>query len=186
MSFDIYVLVPAGSWPTARQLDDALVKAGYPMRLGNRAEAAWDAPLAPIPGEPIKFKIEDASHAEILGKPVGSEMEMPHEIPMAVVLNGVELDPDFGMEVVEDADAFNSRLLEFDDGPKAQNGDHLIWFSHHVDQRNYNAGMYILAALILSFHGYGFESQGMSHGREAFAKELLDSLYENPIENPFD
>lgn len=51
MSFDIYVHLPARSWPTARQLDEALVAAGYPVRLGARTDTAWDAPLAPVAAE---------------------------------------------------------------------------------------------------------------------------------------
>jgi hypothetical protein len=186
MSFDIYVLVPAQSWPTARQLDDALVAAGYPLRLGARSSVAWDEPLAPVAAEPIRFNVQDANQARALGKPVGAEVEIPREIPMPVVLDDVLLDPDFGMETITDPDAFNSREEDFQDGPVAQFGDYLVWFSHHVDQRNYNAGMYILSALILHFKGHGFERQGMSHGREAFARELLDSLYIDPVENPLD
>lgn len=185
MSFDIYVLVPARSWPTARQLDDALIAAGYPLRLGPRSTLAWDAPLAPVAAEPLRFIVQDANQAQALGQPLGAQVEMPYEIAMPVVLNDVALDPDFGIETLADAEAFNSRLTDFEDGPAAGVGDYLVWFSHHVDQRSYNAGMYILASLILCFDGHGFEMQGMSGGREAFARELLDSLYTDPVENPF-
>lgn len=186
MSFDIYVLVPAGSWPTARELDDALVSMGYPVRLGARSPSAWEAPLAPVAAEPIRFIVENADQAKALGQPVGAQVEMPTELAMPVVLDGVMLDPDFGMEAVTDAEAFNARLSDFADGPSAETGDYLVWFSHHADQRNYNAAMYVLSALILKFNGHGFEPQGMSHGRKAFARELMDSLYPHPIENPFD
>ncbi|MEO7688445.1 MAG: hypothetical protein ABIS51_04100 [Sphingomonas sp.] len=184
MSFDIYVLVPARSWPTARQLDDALLEAGYPVRLGDRSPLAWDAPLAPVAAEPIRFTVQDANQAQILGQPVGAEMEMPHEIVMPVVLDDVVLDPDFCWETLTDVASLNSQLEDIQAGAVAEIGDHLVWFSHHVDQRNYNAGMYILAALILRFDGYGFEMQGASHGREAFVRELLESLYPEPVENP--
>lgn len=105
---------------------------------------------------------------------------------MPVALDGAALDPDFGMEMITDPEALNARLQEFADAPVAEAGDHLLWFSHHVDQRHYNAGMYILSALILKFDGYGFAPQGMSHGREAFVGELMTSLYPAPVENPFD
>lgn len=104
---------------------------------------------------------------------------------MPVVLDGSALDPDFGMEAVTDAQALNAQLGSFQDGPVAELGDLLVWFSHHSDQRNYNAAMYILSTLIINFGGHGFEMQGMSHGRESFARELLDSLYPDPVENPF-
>jgi hypothetical protein len=185
MSFDIYVLVAAQSWPTARQLDDALVSAGYPLRLGARSDAEWMGPLAPVAAEPIRFVVRDENQARILDQPIGTQVEMPHEIAMPVILDGEDLDPDFGMETVFDAENLNAKLREFENGPAAESGDQLVWFSHHVDQRNYNAGMYILAALILRFDGHGFETQGMSHGQNAFAQELLDSLYSNPIKNPF-
>lgn len=185
MSFDIYVLVPARSWPTARQLDDAIIAASYPVRLGPRSAEAWEVSLAPVPAEPFRFVIQDANQANALGQPIGSEVEIPNEIAMPAVLDGTALDPDFGMEVIADLEEFNSRMADFKDVPLADAGDHLIWFSHHSDQRNYNAAMYILAVLILNFSGYGFEWQGMSHGRDLFAQELLDSLYENPVEDPF-
>lgn len=105
---------------------------------------------------------------------------------MPISLNGVDLDPDFGIETVTEADAFNLRLADFEAGPGAEVSDQLVWFSHHVNQLNHNAGMYVLSALILQFEGHGFEMQGMTHGREAFARELLDSIYPNPIENPLD
>jgi hypothetical protein len=82
MSFDIYVLVPARSWPTARQLDDALIAAGYPLRLGERSDAAWKGPLEPVAAEPIPFIVQDANQAQIFGQPVGAQMEMPHETVM--------------------------------------------------------------------------------------------------------
>lgn len=185
MSFDIYALIPARSWPTARQLDRALLDSGYPVRLGERVDTAWEGLLAPVAAEPIRFFIQDANQAQLLGQPIGSEYEFPHEVVMPVTLDGIELEPDFGMEEVVGAEDLNARLSAFDGMPSAHDGDLLIWFSHHTDQRNYNAGMYILAALILQFDGHGFEMQGMSHGKETFAKELLDSLYENPVENPF-
>lgn len=185
MSFDIYVIVPSHSWPTARQLDDALVSMGYPVRLGDRSPSAWEKPLAPVPVDPIRFIVENADQAEALGQPVGTQVEMPYEIAMPVVFGGVTLDPDFGMEPVADAETFNSRISGLADGPTAEAGDHLVWFSHHADQRNYNAAMYILSALILKFNGHGFEQQGMSHGRDTFARDLLESLYVDPVENPF-
>lgn len=185
MSFDVYVLVPAGSWPTARQIDDALIANDCPVRMGPRPASAWDAPLAPVPAEPIRYIVENPAQAAALGRSLGEQVEIPHHIVMPVVLDGAVLDPDFGMEAVTDSYALNSQLSSLQDGPVAALGDLLVWFSHHSDQRNYNAAMYILAVHIMKFDGHGFEMQGMSHGRALFARELLDSLYTDPAENPF-
>jgi len=182
MSFDIYVLVRANSWPTARQFDDSLVAASYPLRLGPRSDEAWDAPLAPVPAKPIAISLEQA---QALGRPVGAPLEWSYDVGMPIVLDGIELDPDFGIEVVSDAEELNSTLRKFEGSPVAETGDYLMWFSHHVDQRHWNGAVYVLAAMILQFSGFAFELQGMSGGREPFANELFDTLYSDPVENPF-
>src|SRR4051794_23169285 len=107
MSFDIYVLVPARSWPTARQLDDAIVAAGYPLRLGQRSDAAWASPLAPVHAEPIAITFQQA---QALGLPVGAALELPYEVVMPVILDGIELDPDFGIDTVSDPVELNATL----------------------------------------------------------------------------
>ena len=183
MSFDLYVLVPRDRWPTAQQLDNALAAEGFPVRLGARDGRNWNAPVAPVVGEPIKFIVQNAQHAEATGRAIGDTIEFPTETVMPLQLDGRELDPDFGIECLDDPANVNAQLKELGSDVVAMSGDYLVWFSHHSDPYNYNCSMYVLSALIRRFDAYGFEFQGMSHGREQFASELIGSLYQNPDEN---
>ncbi len=183
MSFDLYVLVPRDRWPTAHQLDEALAAEGFPVRLGARDGRDWNAPVAPVVGEPTKFLIQNVEHAEATGKAVGDTIEFANEIVMPLQLEGRELDPDFGIDCLADPADVNAQLKEIGADITAMVGDYLVWFSHHSDRFNYNASMYVLSALIRRFGAYGFEFQGMSHGQEQFASELLGSLYQNLDEN---
>jgi hypothetical protein len=184
VSFDLYVLVPQASWPTARQLNDALAAQGLPTRLGERDDDQWDKPLAPVVGDSSYFTVETAEHAKLIGQPTGTRIPIPNEAAMPLILEGRKLDPDFGMTTLDDPAETNRDLVRLGSDVRAHAGDHLVWFSHHADQWNWNASMDVLATFIRAFDGYGFEFQGLSHGRESFASELLQSLYENPQENP--
>jgi hypothetical protein len=55
-------------------------------------------------------------------------------------------------------------------------GDILVTHSGHGQPTTWNAGVYVVCALILDFGGYGFELQGGTHGRDVFATELFDAL----------
>ncbi|RPF71430.1 hypothetical protein [Aurantiacibacter spongiae] len=182
MSFDINVHVPGHTWPTARQLDAALVELRFPARLGDRGADLWESPLAPVPLEPIITTITDQQHARLLGVEVGAPYSMPNEMVMPVLLDGDIRDPDFGIQSIDEPSELAEQMAELGAARPVAVGDRLVWFSHHTDPWNYNAAMYVLVALIRSFDGFGFELQGMSCGREDFASELLDSLYPDPAE----
>ncbi|RYG37175.1 MAG: hypothetical protein EON93_04020 [Burkholderiales bacterium] len=53
------------------------------------------------------------------------------------------------------------------------NGDYFLKLTFRSDADQTRAGLYLAAALILTFDGYGFENQAETHGGAEFAKLLV-------------
>jgi hypothetical protein len=52
-------------------------------------------------------------------------------------------------------------------------GDKVLSLSFRSNIKEWQAGFYIMAALVKCFHGYGFELQGGDHGGSEYADALL-------------
>src|SRR5262249_45997625 len=53
------------------------------------------------------------------------------------------------------------------------NGDYFLTLTFRSDADQVRAGLYLAAAVILAFDGYGFENQFETHGRSEFAGRLV-------------
>jgi hypothetical protein len=145
MSFDYFVAVHKDKWPTAQAVQASLKKLGYPLALNS----APDRPFSAAAGAstlPVVFE----------GRPVVLEVD----IEQAADANDAESI--FGL-IAEHA---GSNFL-------ISNGDYFLTLTFRSDADQIRAGLYLAAAMILSFDGYGFENQYETHGGSGFARQLL-------------
>lgn len=145
MSFDYFVAVHKDKWPTAAEVQAGLDALDMPLEL----EQAYDQPFSVVGGAfslPVIFE----------GRPVVLEADIEQAI-----------------------DADNSESLF---GYIAQcaapdftisNGDYFLTLTFRSDADQIRAGLYLAAAIILKFDGYGFENQFETHGGPSFATQLL-------------
>ena len=73
----------------------------------------------------------------------------------------------------EDVDAINERLAATSGQFRISAGDAVMSIRVR-SPAEMRAASYVIAGLIVCFHAYGFEPQGNSHGRDDFAKTLMD------------
>jgi len=145
MSFDYFVAVHRQDWPTAEHVQQNLESLGYPLRLA-------EAPALPftvadfLEGLPVVFE----------GRPVVLEAE----IDVATDAD----DPESLFGYIAECAASNFKI---------SNGDYFLTLTFRSDADQIRAGLYLAAAMILSFDGYGFENQAETHGGLDFAEQLL-------------
>lgn len=157
MSFDYFVAVHRDKWPTAQQVQVALEHLSYPVSLAD----ASDEPFSVAEGGftlPVVFE----------GRSVLLEanVEEASEVEDAESLWGY----------IARCSAQNFQI---------SNGDYFLTLTFRSDADQIRAGLYLAAAMILSFDGYGFENQFESHGGEQFALGLVAeaadaAAFENP------
>ena len=144
MSVDFYVAVPAAEWPTAAAVEQCAAREGYPIKV-------------------TRFPAIDAGKVVTDGVMLtvdGKETFLQGELAPAR-LSG------------EEVHAINQRIA-------AAAGDFRITERHalaafHVGAfGGMRAASYVIASLVVCFHGYGFEPQGDSHGGADFARSLIE------------
>ena len=181
MGVDYDVAVHAPDWPTMQALQQCLDDRHWPVTIGSKREAAWSSPLETGPSRsglwPVTF--EDA--------PV--ELEASAVTLSPTVSFGYTLDrpPDArasGMQVfkLHPQDVFkpvdiNETLIRI--GAKDATfgyGDRVLTLTFRSNIREWRAGFFIMAGLILCFHGYGFELQAGSHGSSDYADDLAKQV----------
>jgi hypothetical protein len=65
------------------------------------------------------------------------------------------------------------------------NGDYFLTLTFRSDADQIRAGLYLAAAMILAFDGYGFENQFETHGGSEFAHQLIaEASNPNAFEDP--
>jgi hypothetical protein len=144
VSFDYFVAVHNDKWPTAKAVQTALERLGYPVS------------LASAPGE--TFSIAKGT----LGIPVifeGHPVDLEADIEQATDAN----DPESLWGYIARCAAPNFAI---------SNGDYFLTLTFRSDPNQVRAGLYLAAAMILAFDGYGFENQFETHGRGEFADQL--------------
>jgi hypothetical protein len=145
MSFDYFIAVHADKWPTAKAVQSALENLGYPVSLASAPDEAFSVAHGSF-RLPVIFQ----------GRPV----ELEAAIEQATDAN----DPDtlFG---------YLARCAE--PNFAISNGDYFLTLTFRSDANQVRAGLYLAAAMILAFDGYGFENQFETHGRGEFANQLI-------------
>lgn len=157
MSFDYFVAVRREKWPTAQQVQVALEQLSYPVSLAH----VEDEPFSVAEGGftlPVVFE----------GRPVLLEANIEEA-------SDVE-DVESLWGYIAKCSASNFLI---------SNCDYFLTLTFRSDADQIRAGLYLAAAMILSFDGYGFENQFESHGGSEFARGLVAeaadaAAFENP------
>ena len=157
MSFDYFVAVHNDKWPTAKAVQTALERLGYPVSLAS----APDGPFS-IPKRTFKLPVIFEGHPLVLEA----------DIAQATDAN----DPESLWGYIAKCAARNFTI---------SNGDYFLTLTFRSDPDQVRAGLYLAAAMILAFDGYGFENQSDTHGGSEFARQLLaeasdSSAFEDP------
>ncbi|ALH81602.1 hypothetical protein [Sphingopyxis macrogoltabida] len=152
MSFDYFIAVQRNSWPTGEAVQTALGKLGYPLRL-------VDAPSTP-------FAVENFRDG------------------LPVIFEGRKVILEADTEEAQDADDSESLFGYIAEcaAPNFSivNGDRFLTLTFRADADQIRAGLYLAAAMIKSFGGYGFENQFETHGSLGFADQLLAEASDAP------
>jgi hypothetical protein len=145
MSFDYFIAIHRAKWPTGKAVQTALENLGYPLS------------LASAPSEPLSI--------------VKGTLGLP------VVFEGRPVELEAEIEQATDIDDHKSLwgYIAAHAAPKFSiaNGDYFLTLTFRSDANGIRAGLYLAAALIRAFDGYGFENQFETHGRAEFADQLL-------------
>lgn len=146
MSFDYFVAVHNDKWPTAKAVQIAIEGLGYPVSLASAPDEAFSIAKGGAFNIPVIFE----GHAVILEA----------DIEQATDAN----DPESLWGHIAKCAAPNFAI---------SNGDYFLTLRFRSDADQIRAGLYLAAAMILAFDGYGFENQFETHGRGEFADQLV-------------
>ena len=149
MSFDYFVAVHKAKWPTAKAVQTALEGFGYPVSLTLAPDSAFS--VAKAIGLPVVFE----------GRPV----TLRADIEQATDVQGTDADDPESLWGYIAECAAPSFIIS--------NGDYFLTLTFRSDADQIRAGLYLAAAMILAFDGYGFEDQFETHGRGDFAAQLV-------------
>ena len=145
MSFDYFVAVHRDAWPTADGVQRSLESLGYPLRL---VEAS---------AEPFEVKdFREGLPVVFEGRPIVLEADIEEATDVD--------NPESLFGYIAQCAVSNFKI---------SNGDRFLTLTFRSDADQIRAGLYLAAALILSYGGYGFENQAETHGGESFARQLL-------------
>jgi len=159
ISYD--VALQSSNWPTFQALQECIDRHRWPVKLGGEGNQQWTKPLEKVPytlGIPVVFK----------GEPIELEASF-------VTLRG-----DQSVDINKKLSTIGAAHLNF------KEGDRILTLTFRVNRSEYQAGFYVMAALIKCFNGYGFH--GNIHGASDYADTLiseavaLDSEREAPIQ----
>ncbi|MEQ1519054.1 MAG: hypothetical protein ABL931_21450 [Usitatibacteraceae bacterium] len=144
MSFDYFVAVHQQNWPTSAKVQLALETLGYPLL------------LADAPDEPFAVDFREGLAVDFEGRSVLLEADIEQATDAD--------DPESLFGYIAECAAQNFKI---------SNGDFFLILTFRSDADQIRAGLYLAAAMILSFNGYGFENQAETHGGSEFADQLL-------------
>jgi hypothetical protein len=171
MSVDYYVAVHQANWPPAAAVQACLVERGYPVRL----ESAPAEPLSSNGALAVRFhdrgvELEASTVQLSATKAYAYTLDRPPDLKAEGGVEVHKLRPD---DVFAPADINKDLARIGAGGVRFGNGDYVLTMSFHSSTDETRAGLYLLAAMIHCFDGYGFEFQGGAHGGRAYADGLV-------------
>ncbi|MBB3349574.1 hypothetical protein [Sphingomonas sp. BK069] len=143
MSVDFYVTLPVASWPTAAAVQKCMSDHAYPAQLKR---------FPALNGDHV---VTDGALASVDGKDAYLEGELAAATAMPT-----------------DVKFINDRLAASASHERIKS-DSALMSVRVRSLAEMRAASYVVSALIVCFDGFGFESQGNTSGRAAFARSLL-------------
>ena len=143
MSVDFYVAVPAAHWPTAAAVQQCIADHAYPVQI-KRFPALVEGHV-----------VTDGALAKIDGRDAYLEGELAAASAMPA-----------------DVKNMNDRLAASASPDNIKTSD-VIMSVRVRSPTEARAASYLVSALIVCFDGFGFEPQGNTYGRAAFAQSLI-------------
>jgi len=140
------VAVHSANWPTMQALQECIDAYRWPVKIGEKANPQWTKPLTKSPyalGLPVVFK----------GAPIELEASLS-----TLTLN----DP---LDINDKLAGIGASDVRFGEG------DRVLTITFRANIKEYQAGFYVMAALIKCFNGYGFH--GRNHGGQGYADSLI-------------
>jgi len=171
-----YVALHGANWPTMQALQQCIDRHSWPVRVGAEGHPQWTRPLAETPntlGMPVVFKGEPMQLEASLvtlgpGKPFAYSLDVSQGQPdndvfgyKATKLPQLTFKP---LDINEQLASIGATDVRFG------NGDRVLTLTFRSSKREYQAGFYVMAALIKCFEGYGFSADG--HGKSTYADLL--------------
>jgi hypothetical protein len=151
------VALHSSHWPTFQALQECIDRHRWPIKLGGEGSPQWTKPLGKE-----RYKLG---------------------IPMVFKGEPIELKASFytvGSNQSLDVNGVLARIgathVHFEEG------DRVLRLTFRVNIKEYQAGFYVMAALIKCFGGYAF--QGGSHGTSGYADSLIAEAARLESEGP--
>jgi hypothetical protein len=145
MSFDYFVAVHKENWPSAKAFQASLERLGFPVALASAPDRALSVE-------------EDSFSLPVFFE--GRSVVLQADIHQATDTD----DEESLFGYIAKCAASNFAISD---------GDYFLILTFRSDADQIRAGLYLAAALILTFNGYGFENQAETHGGAAFADQLV-------------
>lgn len=156
---DYAVALHSANWPTMQALQVCIDRHGWPVKFGGEGHPRWTKPLTKTPGT--------------LGIPVVLRGE-PTELEASFVTLGSAQPVPY--DVNERLASIGATHVRF------EQGDRVLTLTFGANPKEYQAGFYVMAALIKCFGGYGFH--GRSHGTSSYADSLIAEAASLETEGP--
>ena len=147
---DYAVALHDANWPTMQAIQVCIDRNGWPVEFGRKGHPGWTKPLAEVPltlGLPVVFRGE------------------PLELEASFYTVGSNESYGNSLDVNERLASLGATHVRFNEG------DRVLRLTFRVNIKEYQAGFYVMAALIKCFGGYGFGDG--SHGTSGFADSLI-------------
>lgn len=156
---DYHVALHHLNWPTVQVLQECIDRQGWPLKLGGEDLLRWTKPLTKTPGT--------------LGMPVVLRGEAIELEASFVTLGSAQ---PISYDVNERLASIGATHVRF------EQGDRVLTLTFGANPKEYQAGVYVMAALIKCFGGYGFH--GRSHGTSSYADSLIAEAASLESEGP--
>jgi hypothetical protein len=183
MGVSYYVALHGQDWPTAAALQECIDYRGWPIKLGSAYESQWLLPFNEVRGtsglpltlrgDPVELEASIAtlspteSYSYTLDAPSPSELKPELELEGGVKafrLQELKFRP---VDINETLNSIGATDVRFG------YGDRVLTLTFRSSQREWQAGFYLMAALIKCFNGYGFEPHNGRGGKSEYADTLL-------------
>lgn len=178
MGVNYYVGVRKANWPTALAFQRCLDDRGWAVKLDRLDDVQWQLPLDEVAGtlglpilldgEPIELEASIAKFSA--DQTAGYQLAKQAPLQPDAAYHKIE----FSFEPV----SIDSVLKTIGSNEKFYEGDRFVIMTFRTSIKERRAGLYVLAALIKCFDGFGFDFESGLQGRDNYADHLIADAIE--------